>query len=81
MKCHNHVRVRHCPFCDDEGWVCENHLEQPLEDRTPADVTEPDAMPEVHSIVRTGRAAQAPERVPTRLISEVACYEQGERRT
>ena len=29
MNCRNHVRVTHCLQCDDTGWVCENHLDQP----------------------------------------------------
>jgi hypothetical protein len=23
------VRNRHCPVCDDKGWVCKNHPDRP----------------------------------------------------
>jgi hypothetical protein len=30
MNGRNHVRVKHCLFCEDEGWVCEYHSDQPF---------------------------------------------------
>jgi hypothetical protein len=30
MSCRSHVRVKPCLQCDDEGWVCENHPDQPF---------------------------------------------------
>lgn len=32
MSCRNHVaRIKPCLLCDDMGWVCENHPDQPWE--------------------------------------------------
>jgi hypothetical protein len=30
MNCRNYVRVKHCLLCDDDGWVCETHSDQPF---------------------------------------------------
>jgi hypothetical protein len=30
MNCRNHVRVKPCLQCEDEGWVCETHPDQPF---------------------------------------------------